>query len=530
MKRLFASLALFAVVSVSATAAPMPNFVAATGSGVNHGYNGDNLFMTGGGVAAFDCSGDGQPDMYLAGGASPSSLFINRSKTGGELKFSPVDDSPMTLDNVTGAYPLDIDGDGITDLAVLRIGENVLFRGLGDCKFERANEAWKFDGGGGWTVAFSATWEQGRDWPTLAIGNFMDRETIIMDYGDCDASWLFRHNPGTGYQNPMALQPGHCTNSMLFSDWNRDGFADLRVSNDQEFYRRGSEQLFSLGPRGAVPMQAEDGWRTVNIWGMGIASNDITGDGYPDYYLTNMAANRFEVLAEGATGPSYEDRAGDFNIAVAKPFTGGDIDPSTAWHTEFADVNNDGLSDLLVVKGNVVTTSANAKADPNNLLIQTADGGFVEAAKVAGVLSFRVGRGGALVDLNADGALDLVVSNRNDSSEIWRNTAANTGNWLKLQLKQPGGNTRAVGAWVEVRTGNHTQRREVTVGGGHAGGQWGALHFGLGDAKQARIRVQWPFGGWSDWHDVTANTITSITRKNPKTMASRSRGAKGERP
>ena len=39
------------------------------------------------------------------------------------------------------------------------VGENVLLRGLGDCRFERANEALGFDGGDRWTTAFSATWE-----------------------------------------------------------------------------------------------------------------------------------------------------------------------------------------------------------------------------------------------------------------------------------------------------------------------------------------------------------------------------------
>ena len=68
--------------------------------------------------------------------------------------------SPVTdLTAVTGAYPLDVDSDGHTDLAVLRVGEDVLLRGLGDCRFERANEALGFDGGDSWTVGFSATWE-----------------------------------------------------------------------------------------------------------------------------------------------------------------------------------------------------------------------------------------------------------------------------------------------------------------------------------------------------------------------------------
>ena len=86
----------------------------------------------------------------------------------------PVHDPATDLTDVTGAYPLDFDGDGLIDLAVLRRGENVLLRGLGDCRFERANETWSFDGGDAWTTAFSATWEGASTLPTLAIGNYLD--------------------------------------------------------------------------------------------------------------------------------------------------------------------------------------------------------------------------------------------------------------------------------------------------------------------------------------------------------------------
>ena len=47
--------------------------------------------------------------------------------------------------------------------------------------------------------------------------------------------------------------------------------------------------------------------------------------------------------------------------------------------------NNDGLADLFVAKGNVWEMPDFAMADPNNLLLQGADGVFVEAADKAGV-------------------------------------------------------------------------------------------------------------------------------------------------
>ena len=69
------------------------------------------------------------------------------ASTPGKLAFTPLDSPETALEGVTGAWPVDIDSDGITDLAVLRVGENRLLRGLGDCRFEPANALWGFDGG-----------------------------------------------------------------------------------------------------------------------------------------------------------------------------------------------------------------------------------------------------------------------------------------------------------------------------------------------------------------------------------------------
>ena len=53
-------------------------------------------------------------------------------------------------------------------------------------------------------------------------------------------------------------------------------------------------------------------------------------------------------------------------------------------------------------------------------------------------------------------------------------------------------------------------RREITVGGGHASGQIGWWHFGLGDAAQAEVRVVWPDGTAGDWQTVDGNNFYII--------------------
>jgi hypothetical protein len=182
----------------------------------------------GGGVATFDCNDDGLPDIYLAGGSGPAALFANRSPVGGALRFERVASPVTDLDAVTGAYPLDVDGDGITDLAVLRVGESEILRGLGDCRFERANEALGLDTGNAWTAAFSATWEGANTLPTLAFGRYVNVDANGDATYTCPPNQLVRPDAsGTRYAPPIDLAPSWCTLSMLFSDWSRSGRADL---------------------------------------------------------------------------------------------------------------------------------------------------------------------------------------------------------------------------------------------------------------------------------------------------------------
>jgi enediyne biosynthesis protein E4 len=486
-----------------AAALPAPRFVdEAAEAGVEHRYDGGFTHLVGGGVAVLDCDEDGRPDLYLAGGDRPAALYRNRSAVGGTLAFDRVAGAATDLDAVVGAYPLDVDGDGLTDLAVLRIGENVLLRGTGDCSFERANEQWGFDGGASWSTAFSATWEAGEELPTLAIGNYLVLDESGSSTFTCDESELHRPQ-GDRYGEATTLGPGWCPLSMLFSDWDRSGRRDLRVSNDRHYYRDGQEQLWRVEPGEAPrPWTADEGWAPVRIWGMGIATRDLTDDGYPEVYLTSQGDNKLQTLADPGSGaPSYDDIALRRGVTAHRPYAGDTTMPSTAWHPEFADVNNDGLVDLFVSKGNVEAQTDHAALDPNNLLIGQADGTFVEGAEAAGIMGFHRARGAALTDLNLDGLLDLVVVNRREPVQLWRNVGAGTaaepgpmGHWLALGLVGSGPNRDAIGAWVEVRAGNRVTRIETTVGGGHVSGQLGWLHVGLGDADGAEVTVTWPDG------------------------------------
>jgi len=308
----------------------------------------------------------------------------------------------------------------------------------------------------------------------------------------------------------MTLDPGYCPLSMLFSDWGRRGSQDLRISNDRQYYASvGSEQLWAME---TVPRLygAADGWQDFSIWGMGIASRDISGDGVPEVFLTSMADQKLQSLDLSATGPRFVDAAYSRGTTAQRPYIGDDTRPSTGWQVEFGDVDNDGLDDVFIAKGNVQAMDGAAMADPNNLLMQARDGTFVETGLEAGIASMARSRGAALVDLNLDGRLDLVVVNRNAPLEIYQNTTPDSGNWLLLDVRQTGANSRAVGGWVEVSDGEKSWFREITVGGGHASGNAALMHFGLGGATDLRLRMTGPTGSVSPWVGITPNQIVRI--------------------
>ncbi len=507
----------------------------AAAAGLKNIYDGPFEFFVGGGGAALDCDGSGFPSVFLAGGKNPAKLFVNKSTSGGPLRF---EEKPLTFDsghheleNIIGAYPLDIDGDGRMDLFVLRVGGNLLLKGGPDCSFAIANKQWGFDGDAGWTTSFAAVWEPGQKFPTLAVGHYIDRHAPGSPYGTCEENSLFRPQPGDApnYSVRTPLAPGYCALSMLFTDWNKSGAPSLRISNDRQYYRGGEEQMWKIEPDKPPKLYGRaDGWRHVSIFGMGIAEADLDGDGFPEYALTSMGDTKLQKLDQEESNkgeqPVYRDIAGERGASAHIPYAGGDQKPSTGWHSEFADFNNDGLLDLFIAKGNIEQMPDFAAYDPNNLLLGQFNGKFAEAGEQAGIALNHKGRGALIADFNLDGMVDLIVANRGEPASVFRNEGAKLGdgksgpmgNWSEIRLVQPNPNHNAVGAKIAVKTGTKTQTRTIQVGGGDASGHSGWVHFGLGTAERAEIRVQWPDGEWSHPYRAFANQFVIIDRAKPQ--------------
>ena len=240
------------------------------------------------------------------------------------------------------------------------------------------------------------------------------------------------------------------------------------------------------------------------------------------------AKARYARKASAGNFPSIATSPARLGATAHIPYTGGDKRPSTGWHSEFADFNNDGLLDLFIAKGNVAQMPDFRRLRPEQSAAATrATGKFAEAGARAGIAMNRQSRGALIADFNLDGNLDLLHNeprrNRRACSAISAPTMAAgggllpSGNWIAIKLVEPNPNRDAVGAHVAVKTGHaladaDRARSAAATPRGIAG--W--IHVGLGTAERAEIRVQWPDGERSYPYRAFANEFVVIDRTKPQ--------------
>ena len=472
-----------------------PRFEDRSGQLPPHVYDGGWEHFVGGGLAVFDCNADGLPDIFAAGGENAAKMIRND----GDFTFTNID-IPI-VNGTTGAYPIDMNADGMMDLFVLRVGPNRVLKGQPDCMFTDATEMMGMPSADKWSTAFTAWWEAGARRPTLAIGNYVDRTDPDGPFEACDDNAILRPGP-QGYIEHV-LTPGFCPLSILASRDAR-GRPTLRLSNDRHYYvKDGHEQMWDIAEQRFLGPQ--DGWNNIALWGMGIASRDLNADGRDEVMLTSMGDQLLQFAL-----PDGRYAAADYAIGTyaQRPHIGDDGRPSTGWHAEFGDIDNDGRADLFIAKGNVDQMPGMAMQDPNNLLMQADDGTFFEVAFAAGVATTDRSRGAALADFDLDGRLDLIVSNRRAPLELYRNVTKGTGNWITVSVQQSGGNRDAIGATILLRSASSTQIVQQVIGGGHAGGQMLPRHFGLGADIEAQIEVVWPDGATTTYKAAAGDRVT----------------------
>ncbi|MGY6631040.1 MAG: CRTAC1 family protein [Wenzhouxiangella sp.] len=231
------------------------------------------------------------------------------------------------------------------------------------------------------------------------------------------------------------LLPETMGGGVAFLDYNDNGHQDLLFINSTA-WPFGPETL--TAPASSLVLYENDGegrFRDVTLeaglggiqlYGMGVAVADITGNGYPDVFVTAVGPNRL-----------FENRGGVFtDITEQAGVAGGDDSWSTS--AAFFDANGNGLLDLFVANYVVWSREVDIEVDyrltgigraygpPSNfrgtdsyLYLNQGDGRFVDASESAGIRIQNPAtgepEGKALavipVDLTGNGLLDIVVAN-----------------------------------------------------------------------------------------------------------------------
>lgn len=491
-------------------------------AGLHHVFSAGEKFEVGGGVAAFDCDADMDMDLFLAGGVGPAALYINTTIPGEAIRFSEAGEKLALHDgaaaNVSGAYALDFDNDGDDDLFVLRFGVNLLLENDGQCNFSIANDKVGIPDTDENTTAFAAAWIAGRPDPRLFVGNYLATEADNGNGDQCAASYSLRFvEVGEPSQRRMELiAPSYCPLSYLMVDWSGRGQFDLRTANDISKLPNGvSEQLFRVRDTLEAYPESDD-WRPPSESGAGIAARDIDGDGRPEIVVSGEGDIRFYTMPEAGEQPVFSEQAKQRGIQGSLAASGL-VKQIRDWHVEFADFNNDTLSDLLIVRGRRTNQSVANSLDHDVLLLGTDDGTFLNRSRDSGLALDNFGRGAAVADFDRDGCQDIVVVNRDSPVTLFRNLHCDgeeSPGWLNVELAQDGFNTHAIGASVILRAGDKAQTQARTVGGGHAGATSGPLHFGLAGNPEAVLRVRWPDGSITDPIVLPANRYAVIKRSD----------------
>jgi hypothetical protein len=115
-------------------------------------------------------------------------------------------------------------------------------------------------------------------------------------------------------------------------------------------------------------------------------------------------------------------------------------------------------------------------------------------------------------DVDGDGALDLLVVNRDGPAQLLVNRVAPRGNALTLRVREKGG-ADALGAELVLELGARRLRRDVAAGFGYLSSHDPRVHVGLGTATQLDgVRVRWTDGVEERFGPFAAGTCHDLRR------------------
>jgi hypothetical protein len=504
----------------------------------------------GSGVALGDVNGDGWCDVFAVNVAGPlgaqatqagaSRLFLGSAE--GRFEDVTATSGIDLVELANGAAFVDTDSDGDLDLFVACYGTCRLFRNEGGARFrdvsrEHGLERWvgfwtgvavgDYDGNGApdiyvcGYVKFAEEGEgvehppsqYGRVIPALINPSTFEPERNLFFAGQGDGT--FREVAAElGVDDVRGRGLG-----ALFCDLDGDGYQDLYVANDV------SDNALYLGTAegGFIDRTAEA--QVGDYRGaMGLAAGDYDNDLDLDLFVTHWVSQENALYTQQAPPTAVAPSSPRFFDDADRLGLGHKALDKVGWATEFFDYDNDGWLDLYVINGSTIPLAedrAHMQPMRSQLFWHARDerSFFHEVGAVSGDF-FRqeyVGRGGASFDYDLDGDSDLVVMQHGGPALLLRNEGGNARAALRVRLRQPEGNTFALGARVFVSAQQRTRLEVVGAQGSYLSQRAvGEVAFGLGDAARIdELRVVWPDGTSESVGPLLPHSLVEWTRGSP---------------
>lgn len=315
-------------------------------------------------------------------------------------------------------------------------------------------------------------------------------------FTDATADWSFTPN------FPTPWQP-------LIHDFNGDGRMDIYCNVDflpnQLWINKGTffnDEATAYG-------------LATNFNEMGLTIADYDNDRDLDLYVTNITRqhygqdqrNRLLVQESRNGSVSFVDRGRGNGVS----------DSGWDWGTTFADLDNDGRTDLLTTNGwwDEMTYSRDRSrlwlGSSAGFIDASARWNFHDSLRATTLLS---------ADLDRDGDQDILQTFKADGDnrlplQLYLNSSANesiANNYLTVRPRMPGPNHYAIGSEVTVITADLASVRLITAGTSFYGQEPAEAHFGLGKNTAAQeVLVRWPDQTVNAFVNPGGNRLATLT-------------------
>ena len=526
-------------------------------------------FYNGGGVAIGDLTGNGLPDIYLIGNMLPNRLYENR----GDFTFVDITDQAGVAGSKpwsTGVSLVDINANGLLDIYVTNAGifgeenhRNELFINNGDGTFsEKASEFGLDDPGYGIHAIFFDYEGDGYldmyliNNSNTSVTGFDLNQNLRILRDDLGGDKLFRND--NGFFRDVTEEAGIFSSEIGFAlsasvaDLTRNGLPDIYVAND--FFER--DYLYINNGDGTFREVLEDEFGSTSAASMGSDIADLTNNGWPDIYVSDMLPMTDERTKMITTYENWELFSNKIENGYHKQLnrntlqlnngngTFSEIGRLTntdktdwSWAVLMADFDLNGYNDIYVTNGlvqDITNLDYIEEVSAPDMIRSIASGSEVDYQRLIeltpstpinnvmfsnlGNLQFKdvsmewgVGEpgfssGAAWGDLNNNGSLDLVVSDVNGGVRIYKNRILELEpdrTWLKLTPVGNAPNTKAVGAQLEVWADGEYWYREHILQRGYQSSVEPGLHIGFNETtKIDSLRLRWPDGRITERYEL----------------------------